>query len=111
MVERAFQHLLETMSQPAGRITTTDPHAAIREWFERLGRCCDSVDYESARAIFADDVVAFGTNMEIESGLDSLQRSQWEGVWPNIEGFRFDLDEIRSKGDPGHAWGPLGSMP
>ncbi len=63
------------------------------------------MDYESARAIFADDVVAFGTNMEIESLLDSLQQNQWEGIWPNISDCRSDLGGIHVKGDSELAWG------
>lgn len=93
------------MNTPSGQITTTDPHVAVHEWFERLGRYCALVDYEAARAIFADDVVAFGTNMEIEAGLDSLQQNQWEGIWPNISDFRFDLGRIHVKGESERAWG------
>ncbi len=80
-------------------------HAAVRDWFHRLGRYCADVDYASARAIFAPDVVSFGTRADIVSGLDALQRNQWEGIWPNIRDFKIARDTIRSGGDGQHAWG------
>lgn len=92
-------------NEQSAPITTAEPNDAIREWFRRTGRYCASVDYQSARSIFAEDVVAFGTNTDIVSGLDPLQRDQWEGIWPNIDGFLFDEDGIRSGGDQQRAWG------
>ena len=86
-------------------ITATDPNVAARDWFAALSRCCASVDYDSAEAIFAPDVVSFGTKADIVSGLGPLRRNQWEGIWPNIADFRIDLESVRSGGDERHAWG------
>lgn len=93
------------MSDSAAPITTPDPKEAARQWFALLEKSCASVDYESARRIFADDVVSFGTRMDIVSGLDTLQKNQWEGIWPNIRSFKIDLDNIHAGGDEHHAWG------
>ena len=93
------------MNDDSAPIATADPHAAVREWFARLGRDCASVDYRSARAIFAPDVVSFGTHTDFVTGIDALQQEQWEGVWPNIRNFGFDLEGIRSGGDERRAWG------
>ncbi len=93
------------MGGSSSTIATPDPHAAAREWFERLGECCAAIDYASARAIFAPDVVSFGTKADIVKGLDLLQRNQWEGIWPNIRDFTIDLASIHSGGDERHAWG------
>ncbi len=93
------------MSTSSGAITGADPKAAVREWFERLGRYCASVDYNSARPIFAEDVVSFGTRADIVSGLDYLQQNQWEGIWPNIQDFKINLDSIHAGGDERIAWG------
>ena len=86
-------------------ITNPDANGAIAEWFEKLGKYCASVDYESARAIFAEDVLSFGTRADIVSGLEPLQLNQWEGIWPNIQDFKINLETIHSGGDQHHAWG------
>ena len=86
-------------------ITVTNPHDAVREWFERLGQHCAKVDYPSAQAIFAPDIVSFGTRADIVSGLSALQSNQWEGIWPNIQDFKIEAGSIASGGDERHAWG------
>jgi ketosteroid isomerase-like protein len=86
-------------------ITIADPQAAVREWFARLSQYCAAVDYPSTHAIFAPDVVSFGTKAKIVSGLEPLQANQWEGIWPNIRDFQIELDTIHSGGDANHAWG------
>jgi len=86
-------------------ITAAAPETAVRDWFERLGRCCAAVDYDSAESIFADDVVAFGTRMDVVSGRDALRRNQWEGIWGRIADFAIDMDGIHAGGDDSHAWG------
>lgn len=86
-------------------ITASDPSEAVVEWFGKLGKYCASVDYESARAIFAEDVLSFGTRADIVSGLGPLQSNQWEGIWPNIRDFKINMETIHSGGDQQHAWG------
>ncbi len=85
-------------------ITDSDSNVAIVEWFEKLLKYCASVDYDSARAIFAADVLSFGTRADIVSGLEPLQSNQWEGIWPNIQGFKINMDTIHSGGDQHNAW-------
>lgn len=89
----------------ASPITVADPIAAVRTWFEQLGRYCAAVDYASARVLFAPDVVSFGTKATIVAGLDHLQANQWEGIWPNIRDFRIELDTVQGGGDDHQAWG------
>lgn len=86
-------------------ITTSDANEAIVEWFQKLGRYCASVDYRSARAIFAEDVLSFGTRADIVSGLGHLQMNQWEGIGPNIQDFLINMETIHSGGDQHNAWG------
>lgn len=72
-----------------------DPvRADVEAWFTTLERCVGAVDYETARDIFAPNVVAFGTRADVVSGLDQLQANQWSGVWPTIRDFRFDLTQL-----------------
>ena len=93
------------MSTLQDMITAADPKAAVAEWFRRLDKNCAAVDYAAPRPIFADDVVFFGTRADIVSGLDLLQLNQWEGIWPNIEDFKINLDNIHADGDQNMAWG------
>lgn len=86
-------------------ITKTDPKAAVHTWFTLLGEFCAAIDYDSAEAIFATDVVSFGTRADIVSGLDNLRRNQWEGIWGNIADFRIDLDSVQAFGEDDTAWG------
>jgi ketosteroid isomerase-like protein len=81
-----------------------DAMVEIRAWFETLQRCVRAVDYATARAIFAPDVVSFGTRADLVRGLDALQAQQWSGVWPMIAGFTFDLERLHVAEDGAVAW-------
>jgi ketosteroid isomerase-like protein len=80
-------------------------HTDIEAWFQTLQRCVRAVDYETARGIFAEDVVAFGTRADVVSDLDNLQADQWSRVWPAIRDFTFDLSQLHWSwsGDSGWA--------
>jgi ketosteroid isomerase-like protein len=69
-----------------------------RDWLRDMQDCVRSVDYERARSLFAEDVVAFGTFAAVVSGRDRLEREQWRNVWPTIREFTFRLDELRCIG-------------
>ena len=86
-------------------IVYADHREAVREWFARLSRYCAAVDYDSARSIFAHDVVSFGTRAEVVTGLERLVVEQWRGIWPNISDFRIDLATVRAGGTGDLAWG------
>jgi ketosteroid isomerase-like protein len=86
-------------------ITTSNASEAVQQWFAMLSRYCAAKDYESTRSIFAHDVASFGTKADIVTGLNRLQANQWEGIWPNIEDFKVDLDNIVSGGSEAMAWG------
>jgi len=72
----------------------TDDLAAIRTWFETLASHCRAVDYEGARPIFAEDMIAFGTFTDFMHGRDLAEHKQWRNVWGTIRNFRFALDSI-----------------
>ena len=72
----------------------TDELEPLRAWFRTWGQCVAAVDFNSARPLFAKDVVGFGTHATFVSGLDALQEGQWSKVWPNITGFEFLVDEL-----------------
>jgi ketosteroid isomerase-like protein len=70
--------------------------ARIRAWFEGLARCVRDVDFRRGRALFAPDMVAFGTFTDFMHGRDAVEREQWRSVWQHIDGFRFRLDGMEA---------------
>jgi ketosteroid isomerase-like protein len=63
----------------------------VRKWVSEFGSYVARVDFESARRLFSEEVVAFGTWSELLTGLDQLESRQWRQVWPTIDGFGFDV--------------------
>ena len=73
---------------------------SIAAWFARWSRLVAAVDFAPARALFADDVAAFGTFQHHLRGLDALEAEQWRQVWPTIEDFRFEIDTLVAEISP-----------
>lgn len=86
-------------------VTGDDADAVLRDWFDRLEAAVMAVDYEAGRAVFADDVVSFGTKAETVRGLDRLQANQWAGIWPETEGFTIRCDSLHADREGDQAWG------
>src|SRR6266403_3277984 len=78
----------------------TTPHpddlAAIRAWFKTLATHCRAIDYEGARPIFAEDMIAFGTFTDFMIGRDLAEQKQWRNGWCTIRYFRYDLDKVEA---------------
>lgn len=79
-------------------IRTPDPDdlARVRHWFERLSEHVRAIDYEGARPLFAEDMIAFGTFENFITGRDRVEAAQWRNVWGVTSGFRFRDDDIRA---------------
>jgi len=75
---------------------TADDLAAVRSWFEALANHCRAIDYEGARPIFADDLIAFGTFTDFMHGRELTEQKQWRNVWGTIRNFRFTLDTVEA---------------
>ena len=86
-------------------VKASDPVDAVKQWFALMGRYCASVDYAAAERIFAEDVVSFGTAMDIVRGRKALREGQWESIWENITDFKMDLDNADARGSGNQAWG------
>ena len=63
-------------------------------WLDEMQSCVRAVDYERCRAIFAPDVVGFGTKAAIAVGLDTLERDQWRHIWGRIRSFTFLTEQL-----------------
>ena len=62
----------------------------------RSAKHCRAIDYEGARPIFAEDMIAFGTFTDFMIGRDLAEQKQWRNVWGTIRNFRYDLDKIEA---------------
>lgn len=69
-----------------------------RAFLTEMQACVRAVDFQRAHALFAEDVIAFGTYAQVVAGRDRLEHEQWRNVWPNIREFSFRLDEMRCLG-------------
>ena len=73
-----------------------DDLARVKAWFRRLSGHVRAVDYEGARPIFAEDMVAFGTFENFITGRDRVEAAQWRNVWGVTSDFRYRDDDIRA---------------
>ncbi len=69
--------------------------AMATSWLAEMQSCVREVDFARCRAIFAADVVAFGSKAAVVIGLDALELDQWRHVWPNIHDFTFLIDQMQ----------------
>lgn len=85
----------DTMSGPSPEIAGNDSleHVA-RAWLEEMEDCVRAHDFARCRAIFAAEVVAFGSKAERLVGLHALEHDQWRQVWPRIRRFTFLVDQL-----------------
>jgi len=66
--------------------------AEIHQWLEDFAAAVRARDFAAGRALFADDVFAFGTRADRIEGLDDLEVDQWRPIWNSTRGYRFDHD-------------------
>ncbi len=75
-------------------------YALVKAWFDMWGEFVANVDFESARPMFQEECISFGTWMDTVEGLDNLIEKQWKTIWPTIESFRFLTDTLRVQISP-----------
>ena len=104
------------MHPPADLSNHPQLEQIARQFLEAMQACVRAVDYERARPLFSEDVVAFGTFAPVVSGRQRLEHEQWRNIWPTIREFTFKLDSLRCLGTPESlcvvvAWDSLGARP
>ena len=75
-------------------------HASIKAWFKTWTAFVRAVDFDSARPMFEEDVVAFGTWMDTVEGIDNLMENQWKNIWATIRDFEFLTDTLQVRVSP-----------
>jgi ketosteroid isomerase-like protein len=66
----------------------------IAHWFARWGDLVANVDFRQAREMFVEDIVSFGSKVEMVVSREALEAQQWRAIWPSIEDYRYDLDTL-----------------
>jgi ketosteroid isomerase-like protein len=69
-----------------------------------MATCVRTVDFARCRAIFADDVVGFGTKTAAVVGLDNLERDQWRHIWGEIREFTFVTGSLHCRRNGEALW-------
>jgi ketosteroid isomerase-like protein len=82
----------------------TEDVETIRSWLEEFSAAVRDVDYERGKAMFAPDVVGFGTYAGVRVGLEALVDGQWRNIWGVTRGFTFRLDEAHLGVSGDQAW-------
>ena len=74
--------------------TNNKDHISIQFWYLKWEKYVQNKNYSSAMELFENDVVSFGTWMDIVQGLDQLKLNQWKNIWPTISDFKFLIDTL-----------------
>ncbi|MDE0810140.1 MAG: nuclear transport factor 2 family protein [Alphaproteobacteria bacterium] len=75
-------------------------HDSIKAWFDTWSRYVAAVDFDSARPMFEENVVGFGTWMDTVEGRENLIERQWQSIWPTIRDFEFLTDTLHVRLSP-----------
>lgn len=73
----------------------------VDAWLRAFSTAVRRRDFAAAEPLFDQDVVSFGTVCVHAGTLDELMAHQWHIVWPNTEGFAFDVSSVRIDEAPG----------
>jgi ketosteroid isomerase-like protein len=63
-------------------------------WALRFAKAVREGDIPTARHLFKDDVVGFGTRTRVMNGLNALVDQQWRHIWTTTRNFDFNLDQM-----------------
>lgn len=80
----------------AGIEEMSTEHRIARAWLAEMESCVREVNFPRCRALFAADVIGFGSKTPMVVGLDALERDQWRQVWPHIRNFTFLINQMQS---------------
>lgn len=71
-----------------------DDRASIREFFRHWGELVCAVDIKRARALYTEDVIAFGSLGKMMTTRAALENEQWRALWPTVEDHRHDPETL-----------------
>jgi len=82
----------------------------VFQWLDTWQGYINSGQYEAARPLFSDDVVAFGTVTGVMKGITDLENRQWRQVWHRIKNFCFDKDTATIYSEPNSAFATVSCL-
>jgi ketosteroid isomerase-like protein len=59
-----------------------------------------AADIRAGRQRFVDGLIAFGTHADVVEGREGVEAGQWSQIWPAIEDFAFDIDQLHVNASP-----------
>lgn len=78
-----------------GDPATRQDRESLTVWLDGFSNEIQTLDYETSRKRFVQDVTTFSTHKNIVSNLDEFEHDQWRHVWPTSTGFRWVSEEMR----------------
>lgn len=72
----------------------------VAEWVAGWGAEVAAADIRSGRQRFSAELVAFGTHADVVVGRDEVEAGQWSQIWPAIEGFAFEVEQLTVRASP-----------
>ena len=80
-------------------MTLSRDEPALR-WLRSFERAVAARDFDAGEALFAEDVLAYGTLSPVMHGRRSLIDQQWKPVWTATRSFHFtELDSVTKRKD------------
>ena len=74
---------------------TQQDRESLTVWLDGFSTEIQTLDYETARKRFVQDVTTFSTHKNIVSNLDEFGHDQWRHVWHTSTGFHWATAEMR----------------
>lgn len=81
-------------------VSDEEIHRTVREWVHAWGGEVARADIAAGRQRFSAELTAFGTHADVVRGRHAVEERQWSQVWPAIEDFAFDLDDLEVVASP-----------
>jgi ketosteroid isomerase-like protein len=73
---------------------STADRTSVAEWIAGWGDEVARADIVAGRERFDERVSAFGTHADVVRGRAAVEEQQWSRIWPAIEDFSFDVDDL-----------------
>ena len=81
-------------------LTNTEDERSLQGWIDRFSGHVASLEFASAAAMMDPEVVSFSTFHDIVVGVEQFVDAQWRKVWPTIDDFRLESENMHATVSP-----------